>query len=96
MKKEPTEKQIQQTLINSELARIANISLAGNERFFFGLSGMLLKQYDCDFIVETLHRIPQYGFAEAALYAFVRGVLKKEYMKVYDPCWEGLERVGIE
>ena len=94
MKKEPTEKQRQQILINSELARISNIPLAGNERFFFGFSGMLLKQYDCDFIVETLNTIPQYEFAGTALYAFVRGVLKKEYLKVYEPCWEGLDAIG--
>jgi len=96
MKKEPTEKQRQQLILNSELARISNIPLAGNDRFFFGLSGTLLKKYDFDFVQETLVKIPQYDFVRDSLYAFVRGILRNEYIKTHDPCFGGLEKIGVE
>ena len=95
MKKEPTEKQKQQILINCELSRISQIPVAGNERFFFGLSGTLLKEYDFDFVMETLAKIPQYEFAKNTLYAFSRGVLEKERRETQPPCFEGLEKVGV-
>jgi len=87
----------QQILIVNELSRISNIPVAGNEKFFFGMAGKLMKRYEYDFIMKCLVSVSGRPLNSGnRVYGFVNGILKSEYRKTYDPIWEGLDEIGID